>query len=140
MLKLVLGCKNFVSLPSWIGENWSLHLFYEVCFFWGYTLTLWIHDRALVQKELRRIVDSAHPASLELLMGLWNVTKELFPRGITLVEFYLNWLKWFHFLMLMTGPLVILINCMRMSMFTVSFLAQLGKMFSFYLWCIWRYN
>ena len=33
--------------------------------------------------------------------------------GITLVDVHLNWLNWFHFLILEGGPLVILIDCMN---------------------------
>ena len=50
---------------------------------------------------------------------------------------FLNWLNWFHFLILMGGLLVILTDCMiflsplldkiRMSISTVSFLAQLDS-------------
>ena len=53
-----------------------------------------------------------------------------------MVDVLQNWLNWFHFLFLEGGLLVILIDCMiflspfldvtRMSMSTVSFLAQLG--------------
>ena len=52
-------------------------------------------------------------------------------------SFHLNWLNWFHFLILEGGLLIILIDCMiflspfldvaRISMSTVSFLAQLGS-------------
>ena len=35
-----------------------------------------------------------------------------FSVGITLVDVHLNWLNWFHFLILEVGLLVILINCM----------------------------
>ena len=48
---------------------------------------------------------------------------------------YLNWLNWFHFVIFVEGPLVIVIGCMifmlpfldviRMSTSTVSFLTQL---------------
>ena len=54
--------------------------------------------------------------------------------GITLIDVYLNWLNWFHFLVLEGDVLVILIDYMiflspfldgtRISMSTVSFLAQ----------------
>ena len=54
-----------------------------------------------------------------------------------MVDVNLNWLNWFHFLILEGGLLVILIDCMiflspfldvtRMSMPTVSFLAQLDS-------------
>ena len=57
--------------------------------------------------------------------------------GLTLVGVYLNCLKWFHFLILEGGILVILIDWMiflspfldvtRMSMSIVSFLAQLNS-------------
>ena len=33
-------------------------------------------------------------------------------KGLTLVEVHLNWLNWFHFVILKGGLLVILINCM----------------------------
>ena len=52
-----------------------------------------------------------------------------------MVDVHLNWLKWFHFLILEGGLLVILIDCMifpsafldvtKISMSTVSFLVQL---------------
>ena len=55
----------------------------------------------------------------------------------TLVDFFLNWLNWFHFLILEEGPHNILIHCMifvsqfldvtGMSMYTVSFLTQLNS-------------
>ena len=55
--------------------------------------------------------------------------------GITLIDVYLNWLNWFHFLVLEGDVLVILIDYMiflspfldgtRISMSTVSFFAQL---------------
>ena len=35
-----------------------------------------------------------------------------FSIGITLVNVHLNWLNWFHFLILEGGLIVILINCM----------------------------
>ena len=37
---------------------------------------------------------------------------EVFSIGITVVDFRLNLLNWFHFLILLKGPLVILIDCM----------------------------
>ena len=57
--------------------------------------------------------------------------------GFTLVDVYLNWLNWFHFLILKGGLLVILIDCIilllpfldvtRRPMLTVSFLVQLDS-------------
>ena len=55
--------------------------------------------------------------------------------NITLITAYLNWVSWFHLVLLVAGTLVILIGCMiflspfldvlRTFMSTVSFLAHL---------------
>ena len=55
--------------------------------------------------------------------------------GITITDFYLNWVKWLYFLILVAGPLIILLGCMiflslfpnviRMSMWTAFFHAQI---------------
>ena len=37
---------------------------------------------------------------------------QVFFVGITLAEAHLNWLNWFHFLIFVAGPLVILIDCL----------------------------
>ena len=69
-------------------------------------------------------------ASLELLAHCPNVA------CLSIVYRYLNWLNWFHFLIVLElGQFVILIDCIiflspfvdvtRLSMSTVSFLAQL---------------
>ena len=56
--------------------------------------------------------------------------------GITLVDIYLNWLSWFHFLIIKGDLIVILIDCMiflllfldvKNVMSTVSFIAQLDS-------------
>ena len=69
-----------------------------------------------------------------LIVEMWPAY--VFSIGITLVDVLQNWLNWFHFLFLEGGLLVSLIECRiflspflgvtRMSMSTVSFLAQLG--------------
>ena len=74
---------------------------------------------------------------MKKLKGCQNVASLVFSIGITLVDVLQNWLNWFHFLFLEGGLLVILIDCMiflspfldvtRMSMSTVSFLAQLDS-------------
>ena len=66
-----------------------------------------------------------------------NKNKLVFSIGIILVDVHLNWLNWFHFLILEGDLLVILMDCMaslspsldvvRMSMSAVSFLAQLNS-------------
>ena len=50
------------------------------------------------------------------LLNPWLIVKikpdEVFSIGITLVDVYLNWINWFHFLILEGNLLVILIYCM----------------------------
>ena len=84
-----------------------------------------------------RCRETLHRALLFLrptLSDVWHLFQVLFSIGITLVDVFLNWLNWFHFLFLEGGLLVILGDCIilvspfldvtRMSMSTVSFLAQ----------------
>ena len=72
---------------------------------------------------------------LLLLLKLWLIVeiRSVSSIGITLVDGLQDWLNWFYFLFL-EGGLLVLIDCMiflspflvtRMSMSTVSFLAQL---------------
>ena len=85
-----------------------------------------------LQKQICRI---SLGASLEPLAHRQNVASLSLSIGITLVDVHLNWLNWFHFLILEVGLLVVLIDCMifllpfldvtQMSMSTVSFLTQL---------------
>ena len=91
-----------------------------------------------LQKRICKTVGPSIAASLEPLMHHQNMASLiLFYRyfgGINLVDVLQNW---FHFLFLEGGLLVILIDCMiflspfldvkRMSMSTVSFLAQLDS-------------
>ena len=88
-----------------------------------------------LQKRICRTAGLSLAASLEPLAHRRNVASLSFSIGIALVDVYLKWLNWFHFLILEGGLLVIQINCMiflspfrdvtRMSMSTVSFLSQL---------------
>ena len=88
-----------------------------------------------LQKRICRTVGPSLVASLEPLAHRRNVTSQDFYIGITLIDVLQNWLKWFHFLFLEGGLLVLLIDCIiflspfldvaMMFMLTVSFLAQL---------------
>ena len=88
-----------------------------------------------LQKRICRTVGPSLAASLEPLAHCRNVAS--LSVGITLVDVHRNWLNWFYFLILEGGLVVILIDCMiflspfldvtRMSMSTVSFLAQLDS-------------
>ena len=73
---------------------------------------------------------------------IWYVSwdTKVFFTGITVVDVDLNWLNWFHFLILEIGLLIILIDCMifpstfldvkRMSISTVSFLACTARLWN----------
>ena len=173
---LPLRCWGCLSLLDWIGtlalslllkiqpENWSLDLFYQVAFYWGcsvslylYKCTIWpycwhvwagafSYDLKLLDKLQKLICMTVGPslaASLELLTYCPNVA------CLSIVCRYLNWLNWFHFLIVLElGQFVILIDCIiflspflditRLSMSTVSFLAQLDfgilYMIEYFLW------
>ena len=77
-------------------------------------------------------------ASFEPLVHRRNVVNLIFFYvGIALVGVHLNCLNWVHFLILVAGPPVTLIDCMvfvlpcltviRMFLSTISFLTQLGS-------------
>ena len=104
-----------------------------------------------LQKKLCMTAGPSFIASLETWAHHRNVASaSLLPAsaGITLVDVHLNWLNWFHFLILMGSLLVILIVCIiskspfldviRMSMLTISFLAQLDSgilcLYNAFLW------
>ena len=74
------------------------------------------------------------------LLNAWLIVRmqpaEVFSIGVNLVDVHLNWLTWFHHLLILKGSLLnILIDCMiflspvldvtRMSMLIVSLLVQL---------------
>ena len=91
---------------------------------------------------------------LESLDHHQNIASSSLSIGITLVDVNLNWLNWFHFLILEGGLLLILIDCMiflspflditRMSMSTVfssshSYTLEFSayRMLTFDLWSKW---
>ena len=94
----------------------------------------------MLDKLQKRICKTAAPslaASQEPLAYCRNVASLSLSIGITLVDVYLNWLNWFHLLILEGSLLVILVDFMiflslflgvtGMSMSTVSFLAHLDS-------------
>ena len=106
------------------------------CHVWAGAPSCYLELLDKLQKRICRTVGPSLAASLEPLAHRRNVTSlSLFYRY--LVDVHLNWLNWFHFLILEGDLLVILIDCMiflspfldvtRMSMSTVSFLAQLDS-------------
>ena len=111
------------------------------CYVWAGAPSCYLELLDKLQKQICRIVSSSLAASLESLAHRRNL---VFSIGIILVDVHLNWLNWFHFLILEGDLLVILIDCMiflspfldvtRMSMSTVSFLAQLDSG----ILCLWN--
>ena len=104
------------------------------CHVWAGAPSCYLELLDKLQKRIYRTVGPSLPASLEPLAHRRNVASLVFSIGITLADVHLNWLNWFHFLILEGGLLVILIDCMifvspfldltRMSMSTVSFPTQ----------------
>ena len=92
------------------------------CHVWAGAHSCYLELLDKLQKRICRIAGLSLAASLKCII---------------LVDVHQNWLNWFHFLFLEGGLLVIQIVCMislspfldvtRMSMSTVSFLAQLNS-------------
>ena len=83
------------------------------CHVWGGAPNCYLDMLDTLQEWVSRTVGPTPDASLELLGHRRNVASlSLFYIGITLENLYLNWLNWFHFLIFLVGPLVILIDCM----------------------------
>ena len=107
------------------------------CHVWADAPSCYLDLLDKLQKRICRILGPSLAACLNpwLIVEMWPAY--VFSIGITLVDVLQNWLNWFHFLFLEGGLLVILIDCMiflwpfldvtRMSMWTVSFLAQLNS-------------
>ena len=103
------------------------------CHFWDGAPSCYLELLDKLQKQICRIFGPSLAASLEPLAHCRNV----FSKGITLLDVHLNWLNWFQFLILDGGLLVILIDCMiflssfldvtRMFKSIVSFLAHLDS-------------
>ena len=114
------------------------------CHVWAGAPSCYLDLLDKLQKWICRIVGPSLAASLEPLVHCRNVASLSLSIVITLVDVLQNWLNWFHFLFLEGSLLVILIDCMiflspfldvtRMSMSTVSFLAQLNSG----ILCLWN--
>ena len=107
------------------------------CHVWAGVLSSYLELLDKLQKQIHRTVGPSLAASLKPLAHCRKRPASVFSIGNALVDVAQNWLNWFHFLILEGGLLVILIDCMillspfldvtRMSMSTVSFLAELGS-------------
>ena len=71
------------------------------CHVWAGAPNRYLDTLDKIQKQKWRITGPTNAVTLELLADF-----------ITLIDFNLNWLHWFHFLVLVRGPLFIVIVCM----------------------------
>ena len=107
------------------------------CHVWAGAPSCYLELLDKLQKQICRTVGPSLAAFLEPLAHRRNVASLSLFYGISLADVLQNWPNWFHFLFLERGLLVILIGCMifpspflnvtRMSISTVSFLAQLDS-------------
>ena len=105
------------------------------CHVWAGAPSCYLELFDKLQKQMCRTTGPSLATSLEPLAHCQNVAS--LSTGITLIDAHLNWLNWFHFLILEGGLLIILIDYMiflsptldviKMPMSTVSFLAQLDS-------------
>ena len=103
------------------------------CHIYGSLRNCYLELLDKLQKQICRIVVPSLSASLENLVYPEKVGSFSVFYGCYFGRCYLNWLNWFHFLILKVGLLVILIHYMiflspfldvtRMSMSKVSFLS-----------------
>ena len=80
------------------------------CHVWASSASNYLEMLEKLQEWICRTVGPSHAASLECLANHQNVSSlSLFYR-YHFVDVHLNWLSWFHFLILEGGLLVILVN------------------------------
>ena len=107
------------------------------CHVWAGAPSCYLDLLDKLQKRICRIVGPSLTTSLEPLADHRNVASLSLSIGVALVDVIQNWFNLFHFLFLEGGLLVFLIVYMiflspfldvtRMSVSTVSFLAQLNS-------------
>ena len=91
----------------------TTHFYMEYCCHtWAGTPGCYLEMFNKLQKQVCMTVGLSLTASLELLVHCWNVASLSLFKATTLVDYHLNLLKRFHFVMLVRGALVILIGCM----------------------------
>ena len=85
----------------------------EYCFHvWAGAPSFYLDMLDKLQKHICQTSGPSLTASLEPLAHNQNLAGLVFSISITLVDVHLNWLNWFHILVLNAGQLIILIGCM----------------------------
>ena len=106
----------------------------EYCsYIWASAPNCYLDMSDKLQKVVCRTVGDSLSTSFGPLAHCRNVASWSISYRYYLVDVHLNWLNWFHFLILVAGPLVLLIGCIifltpflgviRMFMSTVSSIA-----------------
>ena len=113
----LLNCSSHtVSIAKTATKNWSLDSFYEVPHLYKSTLQpcikycFWLVFLAANGYIGLLIIYLLPLLNPWLIAQMWLA--KVFSIGITFVDVHLNWLNWFHFLIFVANPLVILIGCM----------------------------
>ena len=124
-----------VTLYLYKSTIWSCMEY--CCHVWVGAPSCYLELLDKLQKRICRSVGPSLAASPEPLAHCGNVTSLSLFYWYYFVDVHLNWLNWFHFLILEVGLLVILIGYMiflssfldviRMSMSTFFFLARLNS-------------
>ena len=111
-----LDLLHYLYCQKCLQENCGLHLLCEVCFSWSCSInTVVMSGLVLLFATWNcRISYKNRYAGLlvlQFLVHYQNVASlSFFYRYM--VDVHLNWLNWFHFLILKRGLLIILVNCM----------------------------
>ena len=119
----------YISIKVLYGDAWNTVVMFRLVLL----AAIW----NWIQKWICRPAGPSLAACFEPLAHPRNFASLVFSISTTFEDVHLNWLNWFHFLIFEGGLLFILIDCMmflspfldvtRMSMSTVSFLAQLDS-------------
>ena len=83
------------------------------CQVWAGTPSCYLNILGKLHKQVCKTVDSSIASFLEPLSLCQNVASQaIYSIGINLVDVHLNWLKWFHFFILIRNLPIILVGCM----------------------------
>ena len=100
------------EVPLYLHKSTIQSCMKYCCHVWAGAPSCYLLMLDQLQKRICRIVGPAFPESLKALTHRRNIASVSLSTGVILIDVHLNWLNWFHFLVLEVGLLVILIDCM----------------------------
>ena len=131
-----MGFLYYLYYQNCLQENRSLNSFDEVSFSWGCSVSLYDHAwnsvvmfglvlvvatcNCCISYKIYRTVGPSLAASLETLAHRQNVASLSLLYRYCFDIFFLNWLNWFHFIILEIGLLVILIDSITFLLFDLN--------------------